>query len=211
MDIKNIIFDFGGVLIDWNPEYLYRHVFSEKSEMDFFLKHICSSEWNLQQDAGRPFGQATLELQLKFPRYHNEIELFYLKWDQMLGGEITKNVKLIDELKTKYSLYGLTNWSAETFPIVFQRYQFFKKLDGIVVSGEEKMIKPDPSIYCTLLDRYQLIARECLFIDDNKENISAANRLGIHTIHLQQGVDLKKELQILKLLPKESRPTMTLV
>lgn len=195
MEFKNIIFDFGGVLIDWNPRYLYRKVFHDDVKMEFFLKKICSPEWNLKQDAGRSFNEATKELVNKFPQYENEIKNYYSNWIQMIGGPIEENVDLIEDLKDKYRLFGLSNWSAESFPIVFNQYPFFKEFEGIVVSGIEKIVKPDERIYTLLLTRYGLIANESLFIDDNQENINAAIKLGFKTIHLKEKVNLKNELQ----------------
>lgn len=192
--IKNIVFDFGGVLIDWNPEYLYKSVFEEKAEMNFFLENVCTPEWNLQQDAGRSLVKATRELQKLHPKYKNEIQLFYDKWTSMLGGQIDKNVALIKPLKEKYKLYGLTNWSSETFPKALEMYSFFQEIDGIIVSGTEKLMKPNQRIYELLLSRFGLNASECLFIDDNINNIRTAKELGFSTIHFTDGVNLKEEL-----------------
>ena len=200
MTIKNIIFDFGGVLIDWNPRYLYRNVFPNETEMEIFLKNICTTEWNTLQDAGRPFEIAVKELSALHPEYQREIKLFYTGWPEMVGGEIHKNVSQIYNLKDKYRLFGLTNWSAETFPVVFNKYPFFKELEGIVVSGEEKLVKPDCKIYEKLLTRYNLNAKECLFIDDNDANIQTAKSLGFYTIHLVENTDLEAEMKRLELL-----------
>jgi len=194
MSIKNIVFDFGGVLIDWNPRYLYRNVFTDKSEMEFFLQNICSSEWNLKQDAGYSLSEATKERQMLYPDYKREIEMFYKDWPEMLGGEILENTRLRRPLKAKYRLFGLSNWSAETFPIAFKRYPFFEELEGIVLSGQEKMIKPDKEIYNVLLKRYGLQAGESLFIDDNLTNVVTAKEMGFSTIHLKDGVHLEEEL-----------------
>jgi len=194
MTIKNIVFDFGGVLIDWNPIYLYKSVFADKLEMDYFLKDICSPEWNLKQDEGRSLAEATKELQLLHPEYTKEIELFYKDWIKMIGGDLPENSKFIKSLKSKYRLFGLSNWSAETFPQIFDSYTFFQDLEGIVLSGQEKTIKPNKGLYEILLNRYSLLANECLFIDDNRNNIIAAKELGFHTIHLTEGVCLEKEL-----------------
>ena len=199
MEIKNIIFDFGGVLIDWNPRQLYRNVFDDEIEMEFFLDKICSPEWNLKQDAGRSFNDATMELVNKFPQYKKEIRIYYSNWTKMIVGAIEENVVLIGGLKDKYRLFGLTNWSAEAFPIVFNQYPFLKEFEGIVVSGTEKIVKPDARIYKILLTRYELIANESLFIDDNYENIKAANNLGFKTIYLKEKVNLKNELQKLEI------------
>jgi 2-haloacid dehalogenase len=195
MEINNIIFDLGGVLIDWNPRYLYRNVFHNEVEMEFFLEKICSPEWNLKQDTGRSFDEATNELANKFPQYEKEIKVYFSNWTKMIGGVIEENVALLDDLKDRYRLFGLTNWSAETFPMVFNQYPFFKKFEGIVVSGTEKIVKPDAQIYQLLLTRYGLKANESLFIDDNLENINTANKLGFKTIHLQENANLKIDLQ----------------
>lgn len=195
MEIKNIIFDFGGVLMDWNPRYFYRTIFSDENEMEFFLENICNHEWNLKQDAGRSFSDATKELVNKFPEYENEIRNYYSNWTEMIGGAIEENVVLIADLKPKYRLFGLTNWSAEAFPIVFNQYPFFKEFEGIVVSGTEKIVKPDAEIYKLLLNRYDLNANESLFIDDNEANIIAADKLGFQTIHLTEKVNLKNEFK----------------
>ena len=193
-EIKNIVFDFGGVLIDWNPRYLYRTVFTDEQEMEHFLATICTSDWNLRQDSGYPLSQATEELIAEHPEYSREIGLFYREWEKMLGGECVENTRLLKTLKRKYHLFGLTNWSAETFPIAYKKYSFFSDLEGIVVSGQEKQIKPDEAIYKLLLSRYNLQANECLFIDDNLKNVNTANKLGFSTIHLAEGVNLSEQL-----------------
>ena len=193
--IKNIVFDFGGVLIDWNPTYLYKKVFADEKEMNYFLEQVCTSEWNMKQDAGRPLAVATMEKQREFPEYEKEIALFYGRWDEMLGGEIKENSRWVEPLSKKYPLYGLTNWSAETIPVAYERYGFFKHLKGIVVSGEEKLAKPDSEIYRILLKRYALNAEESLFIDDTLKNIEAAQALGFKTIHCTPDLDLGEVLK----------------
>jgi 2-haloacid dehalogenase len=199
-NINTIIFDFGGVLIDWNPRYMYRDEFEESSEMEHFLTHICSNDWNLQQDKGRSLAEATRILQDRFPEHVVKIKLYYDQWEKMINGDIPQNVSLLRKLKEKYKLYGLTNWSAETFPIVFKRFPFFKLFDGIVISGEEKLIKPDKKIFEIILERYHLKAKNALFIDDNMNNIQAAKEIGFVTIHVQEKTDLKKELHALGLI-----------
>jgi len=193
--LKNIIFDFGGVLIDWNPVYLYQEIFDKEEDMNYFLEHVCRYEWNVLQDAGRSLAEGTRVLQEQHPEYREEIAMYYGRWDEMLGGTIKENVKLIKPLKEKYNIYGLTNWSAETIPIAMERYDFFKDLDGMVVSGAEKIIKPDPKLYHILLERYEIEAGESLFIDDNYANIEAAQQLGFQTIHLAEGISLEEVLK----------------
>jgi len=193
-EIKDIVFDFGGVLVDWNPRYLYKNVFEDKQEMEYFLTHICTDEWNLEQDRGRTLSEGTRILQKEFPGHHAHIQLFYDQWESMLKSEIHANTSLLPILSEKYDLYGLTNWSSETFPIALERYPFFNLFDGIVVSGEEKMIKPDKKFYQILLDRYKLKSETSLFIDDNIKNIHAAAEMGFDTIHFTPNTNLKSEL-----------------
>lgn len=198
--IKNIIFDFGGVLIDWNPEYLFRKEFERESDMNYFLENICTPEWNIQQDAGRPLSEATKTLQKEHPEYKELIGMYYGRWEEMLGGVIEDSVRVLYLLKDKYPIYGLTNWSAETITIAYRRYDFFNYLEGIVVSGEEELIKPDPKLYQVLLNRYRLKANETLFIDDNIHNIETAQEMGFHTIHFTENMDLEKEVKEMGLL-----------
>jgi len=199
-NINSIIFDFGGVLVDWNPRYMYKDVFENNSEMELFLTQICSEDWNLQQDKGRSLSEGTRVLQDKFPEHRTNIQLYYDQWEKMLKSDIPENVAILPQLKLKYKLYGLTNWSAETFPVALKRFSFFKYFDGIVVSGEEKMVKPDEDIFYLILKRYNLRAGNCLFIDDNLKNINTAKKLGFSTIHLKEMTDLKTELSLLGIL-----------
>ena len=159
--MKNIVFDFGGVLIDWNPRYLYRKIFSSTQEMEWFLNNICTLEWNARQDAGRSFSEGIAELKAKYPRYSAQIDDYYLRWEEMLGGLI-KN--------------------------------FFPLFSGVVISGEEKTIKPDLALYKILLERYQLNPAETLFIDDKTENTIAAAKVGMKTIDFHSPQQLRQEL-----------------
>ncbi|MET7035978.1 HAD family hydrolase [Elizabethkingia miricola] len=195
MIIKNIIFDFGGVLMDWNPKYLYQNVFNSEEEMDYFLDNIATLKWNAEQDRGRSFQEATEILQNQYPEFSKEIALYYSQWPVMLKGTIEENVNILRNLHGQYQLYGLTNWSAESFPYAYKNYDFFSLFNGIVVSGEEKLIKPDERIYELLLNRYNLNASECLFIDDNYENIRTAQAMDFNTIHLAPETVLQEELQ----------------
>jgi 2-haloacid dehalogenase len=200
MKIENIIFDFGGVLVDWNPRHLYKTHFKDENEMEHFLKNICTEEWNLEQDRGRTLKEGTLLLQNKFPEFHDMIQLFYDEWETMLKSEIPETVSLLYQLKKKYKLYGLTNWSAETISIAYDRFPFFKEFEGIVVSGHEKMIKPNKEIYHLLLNRYNLKAENTIFIDDNLKNIKAAEEIGLHAIHFESAAQLEAKLSTLNVL-----------
>ena len=195
--ITAIIFDLGGVLIDWNPRYVYRKIFDSEEQIDWFFENICTHEWNEHQDAGRSLQEATEELVAKFPEYENEVRAYYDRWEEMLGGPVNETVEVLHLLKTagKYKLYALTNWSAETFPVALERYDFLKWFDGIVMSGEEKTRKPFPEIYHTLLKRFNVKPSEVIFIDDSLRNIKGAEEVGINGIHFQSPKQLLHELK----------------
>jgi len=208
--IRNIVFDFGGVLVDWNPEYLFKDVFKDREEMNHFLENICNSDWNEQQDAGRSLSKAISTLQELHPEYRKEIRMYYEQWTTTLGGPIEENVALLDPLKARFRLFGLSNWSAETFPIARDMYPFFDLFEGIVISGEEKLKKPDKRLYQVLLQRYGLNAGESLFIDDSAPNVQAAKALGFQVIHLEKAVNLKEQLACMGIsanpVPVETAP-----
>ncbi|MGN7866323.1 HAD family hydrolase [Chryseobacterium sp. 22458] len=196
MKIKNIIFDFGGVLMDWNPRYFFKTYFNDDEKMEYFLENIAQDEWNIEQDRGRSLSEGT-EIQVKkFPDWEKEIRAYYDNWTVMLKSDIPQNVDVLRKLKnTDYQLFGLTNWSAETFPYALENYDFFQIFNGkIVVSGTEKLIKPDPAIWHILLERYDIQAGESVFIDDNPKNIEMAQSLGFVTIHVTPDTNLEQEL-----------------
>lgn len=184
-NIKNIVFDLGGVLIDWNPRYLYRKIFKTEEEVEFFITQVCHSEWNEQQDGGRSFRDAIDEATKRHPQYKNEIPLYFERWSEMLAGDISSTVEILNTIHKQnlYQLYALTNWSAETFHHAYDRFDFLKLFRKIVVSGRVKLKKPDPAIFQFLCDDCQIKAKESLFIDDVKKNIEAAQRLGFHAHH----------------------------
>lgn len=191
-----IIFDLGAVLIDWNPVYLYRKLFDDEAKMQHFLANITTSDWNEEQDAGRSLHDGTELLVSRYPEHEDNIRAFYGRWEEMLGGPIDATVEIFRKLKESriYKIYALTNWSAETFGIARERYDFLSWFDGIVMSGEEKMRKPFPAFYQILLDRYQVNPSEALFIDDNARNVAAAIKMGIPSIHFTTAEALTEEL-----------------
>jgi 2-haloacid dehalogenase len=192
---KVFIFDLGGVLIDWNPKYLYRQLIDEQSEIDIFLSEVCSPEWNMQQDAGRSLAEATAERVALFPGKKTLIEAYYGRWEEMLGGDISETVEILHELRNQGErLYALTNWSSETFPIALQRFEFLQWFEGTLVSGVEKLVKPNPAIFHLLLNRYDLQAEECFFIDDSKINIEAASSIGFATHHFTSARELRENM-----------------
>ncbi len=193
--IRNIIFDFGSVLVDWNPERLYGPYFNDDAKMQYFLTEICPHAWNAQADAGRSTAEITEERVAVHPEWEKEIRMYFGQWIKMMGEQIPGMQELVEELKNRgYRLYGLTNWSAETFPLVKDNYPVFRLLDGIVVSGEEKIAKPDPGIFRILLQRYGLKPEECLFIDDNPGNVSTGESLGIRGLVFTSAAALKSRL-----------------
>ncbi|HEX8459794.1 MAG TPA: HAD family phosphatase [Segetibacter sp.] len=200
--ITTIIFDLGGVLIDWNPEHLFKKVFTDETEMKHFLENICTPAWNEEQDAGRTIKEATESLIKEYPEHENNIRLFYDRWEEMLGGEIEGTVEIFKKLKEskKYKMYALTNWSAETFPIALQRFELLHWFDGVVVSGTEKMRKPFVEFYNILLDRYNVAPAEAVFIDDNLRNVEAAQKMGIDSIRFLHPEQLAAELKAREIL-----------
>ncbi|HEY8782633.1 MAG TPA: HAD family phosphatase [Mucilaginibacter sp.] len=200
--INTIIFDLGAVLIDWNPSYLYRTLFKDEEEMKNFLTTICTSEWNEEQDAGRSLQEGTEILVKQFPGHEANIRAFYSRWEEMLGEPFWDTVEIFRQLKNsgKYKIYALTNWSAETFPVALNRYEFLHWFDNVVVSGTEKMRKPTPEFYRLLLDRHLVKPEEALFIDDNYRNIVAAEKLGIKSVHFATAEQLREKLKELSVL-----------
>ncbi len=201
MQIETIIFDFGGVLIDWNPRYMYRKIFDDEARMEYFLKHICTSDWNEEQDAGRSMAEGTRIAIAAHPEWETEIRAFYGRWEEMLGGAIEGTVNILRKLHAdgKYRLIGLTNWSAETFPVAQERFDFLQLFEGILVSGAEKIRKPNPKIYELVLERYTIDASKAIFIDDNLRNVKAARASGISSIHFQSVEQLEEDLSAINL------------
>ena len=200
--IKNIIFDLGGVLIDWNPDYVFKEVFKDDEKLAWFYREICTMDWNENQDAGYPLAKATEERVALFPQYEDLIRMYYGRWEEMLGDAIQGTVELLKQCIDSPALkvVALTNWSAETFPVALKKFAFLQWFEGIVVSGEEMTRKPFPDIYQITLKRFDLKPEESLFIDDNKRNIEAAKALGIQSIHFSSPQQLEKELKQLKVL-----------
>ncbi len=192
--IKNVVFDFGGVLIDWEIRHLYRSIFEDPNEMETFLSEAFTFEANHRLDAGEAFQDVIGELQDKFPHYHDPLEAILTRWPETLGGEIEGTVNILERLHQQgTSLYGLTNWSAETFKYA-EEFPFMQKFRGITVSGQVKLAKPDPKIYHRLLSDFSLKAEECLFIDDRSDNVMIAKDLGFHAIQFIDPYLLDKSL-----------------
>jgi 2-haloacid dehalogenase len=203
MKVKNIIFDLGGVLIDWNPEYVYLDAFKgNRKKMEKFFDEVCTFDWNENQDAGYPLTNATEDRIALFPEQADLIRMYYGRWEEMLRGSISGTVSILKKIVSNndYRVFALTNWSAETFPIALKRFDFLHWFEGIVVSGTEKTRKPFTEIYETTLERYDLKACESIFIDDNERNVAAANQLGIQTIKFLNPHQLEKDLKTKEIL-----------
>ena len=196
--IENIIFDLGGVLIDYNPEYLYSTIFKDNpKKMEWFLKNVCTSQWNMEQDAGRTIDEANNINIEKFPRYEKEIIAFYDQWSIMCKGPIIGTLDIFEAIKKtkKYNYYALTNFSAETWPIATELFPFLNTFNGLVVSGKVKLRKPFEQIYYHILEKFSLDPKTTVFIDDSLPNIETANNLGIHGIHFKSPQQLAEELK----------------
>lgn len=201
--IHSIIFDLGNVLISWDPKRVYNQVFQNDSKkVDWFLTEVCSMDWNENQDAGYPLEQATADRVALFPQYEEWIRMYYGRWEEMLGGAIEPTVEILREIKAtgKYRVVALTNWSAETFPIALEKFEFLSWFEGIVVSGEEQTRKPFADIYDICLNRFELQAQNSLFIDDNARNIEAAQTMGLQTHLFKDAKDLRADLVERKVL-----------
>ena len=195
--IKNIVFDFGGVLIDWNPRYLYRSYFAgDEERMEWFLQNVCTYPWNIQMDGGKPFAEGVAELTAQHPEWAEAIGVYHTRWAEMIGGEVEGTASLIKRLKAAgYRVFGLTNWSMETYPLIRDNYEVFSLFEGVVVSGEEHLLKPDEKIYRCLLERYSLEAAESVFLDDNADNVAGAEAVGMEAVRFVDAQQAEAELK----------------
>ena len=200
--IKAIIFDFGNVLLEWNPRYVYQRFFPNDPEgMERFLKEVNFMEWNTYQDKGRPFAEGVSLLSKEFPHYSHLIKAYHDHWIDSVGEPVAGTISILKQLKRAgYALYGLSNWSAETFPYAREKYDFFNLFDDMVISGEVGHVKPDPKIFQILLDKIGRPANECLFIDDSLPNIHQAQQMGLGAIHFQSPEQLASALHDLNIL-----------
>lgn len=200
MTVDAVIFDFGGVLMDWNPDYLYRKLIPDPDERRHFLTHICGHDWNFEQDRGRPWDEAIIELSARHPDKAPLIRAYRERWIEMLAGPIEPVVALVERLhRAGIGLYGLTNWSPETFKVAQPQMRFLPWLRDTLVSGEVKLAKPDPRVFQLLLERNDLAANSTAFVDDSAVNIAAASKLGLHAIHHRDAADTEAKLRALGL------------
>ncbi len=203
-----VVFDLGGVLIDWNPRYLYRQLFDgDEAAMEAFLAEVTTPEWNGRQDAGRKWSEAVEALVREHPERRELIEAYWKRWPETLGGAIDPTVELLAELRASgVPVYALSNWSAETFPVALERYPFLGWFDGIVISGAVGVAKPDPRIYEHLLDRFGLQPATTIFIDDSESNVRAAEAMGLTAIRFDEIAAVRDALRSLGVLDPDARP-----
>lgn len=193
-----VVFDLGGVLVDWNPRHLYRKLIADEAEREWFLNNVCSPDWNVQQDAGRPIAEANAEAIARHPGKADLIRAFYDRFEEMMPGPIQGTVDILERLDAAGTpLYALTNWSAETFPIGKRRFPFLGRFRHVTVSGELKLIKPDPAIFRHVLAQAKKPAEACVFIDDSPKNVEGARALGFHGLHFEGPEKLARELAAL--------------
>jgi 2-haloacid dehalogenase len=200
--VTTVVFDFGGVLVDWNPRYLYRKLFGgDEAGMERFLATVCNQEWNEHQDAGRTIAEAEAELIARHPEQEARIRAYYGRFDEMMAGAIDGTVAILEQLHARgVPLYGLTNWSAETFPHALRRFPFFERFRGIVVSGRIRLKKPDPRVFAHLVETHRLTPSETVFIDDSPRNVDAAKAAGLKALHFTHPERLAGDLRSLRVL-----------
>jgi 2-haloacid dehalogenase len=202
-----IVYDLGGVLIDWNPRHLYRQLIEDEAAMEWFLAEVCPTAWNAEQDRGRTFAAAIEEAAARHPEHRALIEAYFARWGEMMTGEIEGAVAILEELKDAgYELHGLTNWSAETFPFARDRFAFLEWFESILVSADVGLIKPDPAIFQLLLERIDRTAAECVYIDDSTTNVAAAAALGFDAIAFESAAQLRAALARRGLLAGRAEP-----
>jgi 2-haloacid dehalogenase len=196
--ITAIIFDFGNVFVKWDPHKIYKRFFPTPEAVDSFLEEIQFAEWNARQDAGRPFKEGVAELSKQFPQYAEHIQAYHTYWEESITEILFDTIEIAHKLRSAgWQLYLLSNFSTEMFPLMQKHYNFAQLFDDMIISGEHKIIKPDPAIYQLTLNRIKREAQECLFIDDSFPNIEAAQKLGFHTIQFKSPEQLDKDLTAL--------------
>jgi 2-haloacid dehalogenase len=190
-----VVFDLGGVLIDWNPRYLYRKLFQHEADMEDFLANVCTAQWNLQQDAGRSFAEGSAALKLEHPDKSDLIDAWFGRFDEMMAGPIAGTVDILAELREReVPVYALSNWSAETFPFAQRRFEFLQWFRAISLSGQVGLVKPDLRIFKYFCEKFDLRPEQILYIDDLQQNVEAAGTIGMHAIRFNDPASLRQEL-----------------
>jgi 2-haloacid dehalogenase len=195
---RKVVFDVGNVLLRWDPFHLYRRLIPDEARRDWFLRNVCTAAWNIEQDRGRPWPEAVATLVAEHPEWEREIRAFDERWHETVPESIAGSVAVLEELKDRgEAVYAITNFSREKWAECLIRFPFLQRFDGAVVSAHEALLKPDPAIYRTLLDRYGLEADGCIFVDDSARNVEAARSVGMQAVHFVEPIDLRSALKAL--------------
>jgi 2-haloacid dehalogenase len=203
---STVVFDLGGVLVDWDPRYLFRQLLPDDASVEAFLADVCSPEWNAAQDAGRSWAEAVREASERFPEHAELVAAYDERWWETIGGQIDGTVEVLDELRRRgVGLYAITNWSAEKFDLTFPRFDWLAWFDGIVVSGYERIVKPDPRIFQLLVDRHGVDPRAAVYVDDVPANVEAARAIGMTGLVFTTPEQLRADLGELGLVHDELR------
>ncbi len=201
-----VIFDLGGVLIDWNPRHLFRNLFDDEQAMEHFLGHVCTPEWHLQHDAGKQFAETRDELRQRYPEHAALIDAFGDRHSEMMAGAIEGSVVLLERLAAaNVPLFAITNFPAQMYPVARQRFPFLRLFRDVAVSGYERLVKPDPALFHILLRRNDIASSRAVFIDDTLRNVEAANALDLHGIHFTSPEALERELRALGLVTEQGQ------
>ena len=201
MKIETIIFDLGNVLVSWDPANLYRKIFTDSQEMNYFLANIGTMEWHTLQDGGRSPQEGTEDLVQQYPQHEEAIRTYYTRWKEMFNGPIEGSVQILKELKEKdYLVYALSNWNRELYEQTVDDFPFLDWFDGKIISSDDGMKKPDEAIFQLLFERFNIDPKTAIFIDDNKANTETAERLGLRSILFTSPEALRNSLQTLQIL-----------
>jgi 2-haloacid dehalogenase len=205
--VEAVVFDLGGVFLDWDPRHLYRKLFTDEAEMELFLAEICSPAWHAPHDRGVSTAASCAELASRHPQFSEPIWAWSTRSEEMIGGVDTGSVEVLRAVReTGIPCYALTNMEAETYPLRLERFPFLSWFDGTVVSGREGVAKPEPAVFTRLLDRFGLQPRMTLMIDDTKENLEVASELGIQTVLFLSSRQLREELEAAGILHRCRTP-----
>lgn len=196
-----VVFDLGGVLIDWNPRHLYRKLVADEACMEWFLAEVCSPAWNAEQDAGRSWLEAVAEAKGRHPAHAALIEAYAARWPEMIKGDIPESVAVLEALAARdVPLYALTNWSHETFHHARARFAWLEHFRDILVSGDVGIKKPDARIFRLMLERIGVEPAAVVFIDDVVDNVESARAIGMQAVHFTSPAALRATPQLAALL-----------
>lgn len=191
-----VVFDVGNVLLRWDPRLVYRELIPEPERLDWFMQNVCTAAWNIEQDRGRSWADAVALLVSQHPEWEREIRAYDERWHESVPGVIADSVAVLGELKGRGDkVYAITNFSREKWAECLIRFPFLQSFDGVVVSAHERLLKPDPAIFELLLNRYDLVAGDCIFVDDSAKNIDGARGVGMQAVHFVEPIDLRSELR----------------